>query len=194
MPNKYRLVYVYASNLADMTSELARQEPRLSAADFLKQVTPASQRSKLSPWAAEIKLLREAGCSLAQVRDFLAHNGVSVAVSTLNAFIGRHLHKVKPAPATVAVGVPAAPTSQAPETNAPPPSVSPVPFKSTKQLTAENPMLSKAEIRDLYARQFQAEPPNPLAEALRKQEERKRLQREQAAAGGAGAGSTTASG
>lgn len=177
-----------------MTSELARQEPRLSAADFLKQVTPASQRSKLSPWAAEIKLLREAGCSLAQVRDFLAHNGVSVAVSTLNAFIGRHLHKVQPAPATVGSEVPAAATSRAPEAVAPLHAASPISFKTTKQLSAENPRLSKAEIRDLYARQFDTPAPNPLDRLLREQEERKRLQREQATASGAGAGSTTASG
>ena len=177
-----------------MTSELARQVSRLSAADFLKQVTPASRRSKLAPWAAEIKLLREAGCSLAQVRDFLAHNDVSVAVSTLNAFIGRHLHKVQPAAVTVASEVPATAIGHAPEANAPQSVASPIPFKTTKQLTAENPMLSKAEIRDLYARQFQAEPPNPLAEVLRKQEERKRLQREEATAGGAGADSTSASG
>jgi len=57
-----------------MISELARQASRLSAADFLKQVTPASKRSKLSPWAAEIKLLREAGCSLAQIRQLYSPN------------------------------------------------------------------------------------------------------------------------
>ncbi|MHA6823938.1 hypothetical protein ACQUKI_20740 [Ralstonia pseudosolanacearum] len=176
-----------------MTSELARQEPRLSAADFLKQVTPASQRSKLSPWAAEIKLLREAGCSLAQIRDFLAHNGVSVAASTLNAFIGRHLHKVQPAPVTVGKEAPAAATSQATATDTPP-ADNPAAFKTTKQLASENPKLSKYEIRDLYARQFEATPPNPLDKLIREQEERKRPQREQAGAGGAGASSTTASG
>ena len=177
-----------------MTSELARQVSRLSAADFLKQVTPASKRSKLSPWAAEIKLLREAGCSLAQVRDFLAHNDVSVAVSTLNAFIGRHLHKVQPAAVTVASEVPATTISPEPEAGSPQSVASPIQFKTTKQLTAENPMLSKAEIRDLYARQFQTEPPNPLAALLHKQEERKRLEREKAAAGGTGAVSTSESG
>ncbi|ARU24614.1 Hypothetical Protein RSSE_p0419 (plasmid) [Ralstonia solanacearum] len=67
-------------------------------------------------------------------------------------------------------------------------------YKTTEQLAKENPKLSKRAILDLYARQFQADPPNPLAELLHKQEERKRLLREQAASGGTGAVSSSASG
>ncbi|MGA3983472.1 hypothetical protein ACI2TD_17960 [Ralstonia nicotianae] len=175
-----------------MTPELDAQPARLSASDFLKQVTPASQRSKLFPWAADIKLLREAGCSLSQIRAFLAQNDVAVAVSTLNAFIGRHLHKVQPAP--VAVGqVPAAATSDEAATDVPP-ADNAIAFKTTKQLTAENTKLSKAEIRDLYARQFETPPPNPLDKLLRQQEARKRLTRAQTDAGGAGTGQAAAGG
>lgn len=176
-----------------MTSELDARPARLSASDFLKQVTPASQRSKLFPWAADIKLLREAGCSLSQIRAFLAQNDVAVAVSTLNAFIGRHLHKVQPAPVAVGKEVPAAATSEAVATDAPP-ADNAIAFKTTKQLAAENPKLSKSEIRDLYTRQFEAPPPNPLDKLLRQQEERKRTTRAQADAGGTGASQAAASG
>lgn len=176
-----------------MTSELDTKTTRLSASDFLKQVTPASQRSKLFPWAADIKLLREAGCSLSQIRAFLAQNDVAVAVSTLNAFIGRHLHKVQPAPVAVGKEVPAAATSEAAATDAPS-ADNAIAFKTTKQLAAENPKLSKSEIRDLYTRQFEASPPNPLDKLLRQQEERKRAARGQADKGRAGTGQATASG
>ncbi|WP_247394514.1 hypothetical protein [Ralstonia pseudosolanacearum] len=170
-----------------MTSELAAKSARMSAGDFLKQVTPAARRSKLVPWAADIRLLREAGCSLSQIRAFLAHNDVSIAVSTLNAFITRHLGEVQPVPIaaktqseTVADAASADPTAIA--------------FKSSKQLAAENPTLSKAEIRDLYTRQFETSPPNPLADLIRQQEERKRAARVQADAGGAESSPATASG
>lgn len=176
-----------------MTSELDTKATRLSASDFLKQVTPASQRSKLFPWAADIKLLREAGCSLSQIRAFLAQNDVAVAVSTLNAFIGRHLHKVQPAPVAVGKEIPAVVASDAAVTDAPP-ADNAIAFKSTKQLAAENPKLNKSEIRDLYTRQFETTPPNPLDKLIRQQEERKRQTRAQADADGAGTSQATASG
>ncbi len=188
----YRSVYVKVPILAAMTSELAEKSARMSAGDFLKQVTPAARRSKLVPWAADIRLLREAGCSLSQIRAFLAHNDVSIAVSTLNAFITRHLGEVQPVP--IAAGEIAAKTQS--ETVADAASADPtaIAFKSSKQLAAENPTLSKTEIRDLYTRQFETSPPNPLADLIRQQEERKRAARVQTDAGGAESSPTTASG
>lgn len=156
----------------------------MSAADFLKQVTPAARRSKLFPWAADIRMLRDAGCSLSQIRAFLAHNGVSVAVSTLNAFIARHLPE-EPAAAVVSKAAPVeeGTTPKAEAATAAPASSHAGSFKSKKQLAVEHPNLSAAELRDRYARQFEAPPPNPLVDLIRQQEDRKRAARAPAEAG-----------
>ncbi|WP_197339778.1 hypothetical protein [Ralstonia solanacearum] len=169
-----------------MTSELDTRAARMSAADFLKQVTPAARRSKLFPWAADIRMLRDAGCSLSQIRAFLAHNGVSVAVSTLNAFIARHLPE-EPAAAVVSKTAPVE-EGTTPKAEAAPASSHAGSFKSKKQLAVEHPNLSAAELRDLYARQFEAPPPNPLVDLIRQQEDRKRAARVPAEASPRGTG------
>ncbi len=158
----------------------------MSAAEFLKQVTPAARRSKLFPWAADIRMLRDAGCSLSQIRAFLAQNGVSVAVSTLNAFIARHLPE-EPAAAVVSKAAPIEEGTTL-KASAAPASSHAGSFKSKKQLAAEHPNLSPAELRDLYARQFEAQPSNPLADLIRQQEDRKRAARAPAEAGTRGPG------
>lgn len=47
----------------------------MDADAFLQQVRPGSQRSRLAPFLAEIRKLRDAGCTLEQVVEFLAKNG-----------------------------------------------------------------------------------------------------------------------
>ncbi|MCL9842444.1 hypothetical protein PP715_23975 [Ralstonia solanacearum] len=172
-----------------MTSELDTRAARMSAADFLKQVTPAARRSKLFPWAADIRMLRDAGCSLSQIRAFLAQNGVSVAVSTLNAFIARHVPE-EPAAVVVSKAAPIeeGTTLKAETASAAPASSHAGSFKSKKQLAAEHPNLSPAELRDRYARQFEAQPSNPLADLIRQQEDRKRAARAPTEAGTRGPG------
>jgi len=158
----------------------------MNVQEFQNQVQPARRRSKMHPWLADIQALRAAGYTIEQVRQFLAANQVVVAFSTLAAFIARQTPQEKPARLRTA---PAAnvsePVRQAADTSAPPKKAERS-YKTTEELAKENPMLNKRAILDLYARQFQVEPPNPLDELIRKQEERKRLAREQAAAGGAG--------
>ncbi|WP_426400885.1 hypothetical protein ACN9M1_26480 (plasmid) [Ralstonia sp. R-29] len=166
-----------------------RREIRVTPTEFLEGIKPAARRSKLLPWLADIRTLRTAGCSIAQIREYLATNGLTVGLSTLAAFVVKHADGT----ASKDTGRPVA-TAVAPRSTGTQASIEPErpategieAYKTTEQLAKENPKLNKRAILDLYARQFQVDPPNPLAELLRKQEERKRLAREQAAAGGAG--------
>lgn len=61
----------------------------VDADEFLKQIKPAAKRSRLGPWSADIDKLRQNGCSLEQVREFLAINGVVVSVAAISKFIKR---------------------------------------------------------------------------------------------------------
>ena len=169
----------------------------MTPTEFLEGIEPAARRSKLLPWLADIRTLRTAGCSIAQIRDYLATHDVAIGLSTLAAFVAKHANGA--ASADTARPAPAAGTLKPSSTQAPieperPATEGIEAYKTTEQLAKENPKLNKRAILDLYARQFQVDPPNPLAELLRKQEERKRLAREQANAGNAGTGPTAASG
>ncbi|MCL1622627.1 hypothetical protein [Ralstonia pseudosolanacearum] len=162
--------------------------------EFQKQVSPAQRRSKMHPWLADIQALRAGGYTIEQVRQYLAANQVIVAFSTLAAFIARQTPKGESARARAATVPPAKEATRTDATVSASQKKAELSYKTTEELAKENPTLNKRAILDLYARQFQVEPPNPLDELIRKQEERKRLQREQAAGSGAGAGSTPASG
>lgn len=61
----------------------------MNVEEFLKQVQPAVRRSRLAPHIADIQRLRAAGCSLDQVRRFLAENGVTVSVAGLSSYLIR---------------------------------------------------------------------------------------------------------
>ncbi|MGA4422894.1 hypothetical protein ACI2UY_22400 [Ralstonia nicotianae] len=168
----------------------------MTPTEFLEGIKPAARRSKLLPWLGDILTLRTAGCSIAQIRDYLAANDVAIGLSTLAAFVAKHAKGAETAatarPATAIEPKPV--STQAPINSVQKDAPTAESHKSTEQLAKENPTLSRRAILDLHVRQFQKEPPNPLADLLQKQEERKRLQREQAAINGAGAGVTTASG
>ena len=164
MPNKTNM----DTKTTVATSNLETKAALLSASEFLRQITPAARRSKLTVWATEIKQLREAGCSLSQIRAFLAHNGLSVAASTLSAFIERHqfdTHPIQVRREARSEGTQAQLKDKDASTTSPIESA--IAFKTTRQLTAEHRELSKTEIRELYAKQFETRSLSPLADLLR---------------------------
>ena len=61
----------------------------MDADDYLKAVPPASRRSKLAPWLADIRKLRANGYTLEQVREFLAKNGVEITIAGVSAYVKR---------------------------------------------------------------------------------------------------------
>lgn len=65
----------------------------MDADEFLKKVTPAAQRSRLAPFWNDITKLRENGCTLEQVCEFLAANGVQISIAGLSKYIKRRDEK-----------------------------------------------------------------------------------------------------
>ena len=61
----------------------------MDANEFLKRVKPAAKRSRLAPFLDDINKLRGEGCTLDQVREFLAANGVEISVAGLSKYIKR---------------------------------------------------------------------------------------------------------
>ena len=61
----------------------------MDALEFLSKVTPGKQHSRLTPFLADITLLRQHGCTLEQVCEFLATNDVRISVAGLSKFIKR---------------------------------------------------------------------------------------------------------
>lgn len=66
----------------------------MNAEEFLKQVRPAGRRSRLVPFMADIRKLRQHGCTLEQVCEFLAANQVHITVAGLSAYLRRQDEKV----------------------------------------------------------------------------------------------------
>jgi len=65
----------------------------MNADEFLMQVTPAAPRSRLTPHGNDIIKLRDKGCSLEQVCQFLAANGVQITVAGLSKFLRKQAGK-----------------------------------------------------------------------------------------------------
>ena len=61
----------------------------MDALEFLSKVTPGKQHSRLTPFLADITLMRQHGCTLEQVCEFLATNNVQISVAGLSKFIKR---------------------------------------------------------------------------------------------------------
>ena len=61
----------------------------MDALEFLSRVTPRKQHSRLDPFLADITLLRQRGCTLEQVCEFLAVNNVQISIAGLSKFIKR---------------------------------------------------------------------------------------------------------
>lgn len=68
--------------------------------EFIKQVQPRKKRSRLLPFAGQIKLLKEQGYTDLQVRDWLAANGVEVSREAVRKFIKKAPDTSTPAAAT----------------------------------------------------------------------------------------------
>lgn len=60
----------------------------MDADSFLKQNAPRP-RSAMADYWDDIKKLRAAGCTLEQVREFLAANGVAVSIAAISKYIKR---------------------------------------------------------------------------------------------------------
>lgn len=61
----------------------------MDANEFLEKTTPTAQRSRLAPFWNDITMLREKGCTLKQVCEFLAINGVQISIAGLSMYIKR---------------------------------------------------------------------------------------------------------
>lgn len=59
----------------------------MNANEFLENVKPARPRSRLAPFWTDITTLRARGCTLAQVKVFLAKNGVEVSIAAISKYI-----------------------------------------------------------------------------------------------------------
>ena len=135
--------------------------------EFLKQVKPAGRRSRLAPWWADISKLRRAGCTLEQVKVFLATNGVEITVPGLSTYIQRRSRQ----PETMEHMTPAQTTSPVADTRMKTPtaearafaaSTGPVSGESAKIQTAEQiatdpryEHLDAAARREIHTAQFE---------------------------------------
>ena len=55
--------------------------------EFLATIKPAARRSQLEPHRKSLLLLREAGCSLKQLQEFLRIHAVDVTTTTIGRFL-----------------------------------------------------------------------------------------------------------
>ena len=65
----------------------------MDADEFLKKVAPSVHRSRLSPHWGDIVKLRAHGCTLDQVREFLAANQVQISMAGLSQYIRHRVAK-----------------------------------------------------------------------------------------------------
>ncbi|ARU33023.1 hypothetical protein CAP31_14680 (plasmid) [Sulfuriferula sp. AH1] len=137
----------------------------MDANEFLKKVTPAGQRSRLVPFWNDITKLRQSGCTLEQVCEFLAANGVQMSIAGLSKYIKRREEKGEKADQTPAFGhdqkpLPASPIQGAAE----------APQDSEPEVSG----LSKQAQRERRAQEFiRPENTNPLLKKLLPKETKK---------------------
>ena len=142
----------------------------MNAKEYLTRITPAAQRSSLSPYHADILELRAAGCTLAQITEFLRLNNVNVTWSAVGRYLRKHTDAAGTScPPADASGEPAGnQTSRhagSSDTPAPVAATSPVPtgreppgFKSVDELRAEHPTMPRSQLNRLYAQQYDRPP------------------------------------
>ncbi|MDR6412225.1 UNVERIFIED_ORG: hypothetical protein ABIC62_005699 [Burkholderia sp. 1595] len=128
----------------------------MKTAEYLKSIEPGSHLSSLRAFHTDIVELRAAGCTLAQIVEFLRLNGLTITLSSVGKYLQKH--------AVAATSLPAPPRSIPQNIRTPPlapqsgplkPGASEPPgFKSTEQLRAENPTLPRTQINKLYAQQY----------------------------------------
>ena len=68
---------------------VASLDVQMELNEFMVEVKPAKQRSKLKPHRTDIVKLREQGYTLNQVCDFLARNGVTTSPSNVASYLRR---------------------------------------------------------------------------------------------------------
>ena len=66
---------------------------RMDAEQYLKKRPPKVRVSRLADKWSDIKKLRDKGCSLEVIRDFLKENGIETSRTNLHLFIKRQLIK-----------------------------------------------------------------------------------------------------
>lgn len=137
----------------------------MDANEFLKKVTPAGQRSRLAPFWNDITKLRQSGCTLEQVCEFLATNGVQMSIAGLSKYIKRREEK----------GVKADPTPVFGHDQKPPPTP---PIQGAEEAPQDNQPeasgLSKQAQRERRAQEFiRPENTNPLLKKLLPKETKK---------------------
>lgn len=67
-----------------------KPEPRnlmMSPDEYLKQITPPMRRSELDPLSADLRYLRDKGCSIRQLTEYASAQGVAVHLSTVARFM-----------------------------------------------------------------------------------------------------------
>ncbi|MBK3844133.1 HMG-box domain-containing protein [Paraburkholderia aspalathi] len=128
----------------------------MKPAEYLESIKPGSHLSSLRAFHADILELRAAGCTLAQIVEFLRLNGLTITLSSVGKYLQKH---------AAAATSPSAPPRVLPRNTSTPPVVpqssthnpgasEPPGFKSTEQLRAENPTLPRTQINKLYAQQY----------------------------------------
>jgi hypothetical protein len=70
-----------------METRLMSRERLLPLDDFLRSTEPAYKESRLLPFWEEIRTARSRKYTLAQIRQWLAHNGVDITIQGLSRFI-----------------------------------------------------------------------------------------------------------
>jgi hypothetical protein len=129
---------------------------------FLAGITPSAKRTKLTPHSSDIAKLRDAGCSLQQICDYLSHLNVSIKPSGLAKFISKGLSASSSLPAKQL----AAQTSSSikpitsPTTSDTPPQTNEKPdtssddIKTIEQLRAEFPTMPRMQLVRKYSAQY----------------------------------------
>ena len=107
----------------------------MDANEFLKKVTPAGQRSRLAPFWNDITKLRQSGCTLEQVCEFLAANGVQMSIAGLSKYIKRREEKGEQATPKPAFGHDQAARPAAPSHDEEPPATPDAAGAETSPLT-----------------------------------------------------------
>lgn len=80
----------------------------MNVEEFLQKSKPSVRKSAVAPFLADVRTLRTAGYSLAQVCEYLASNNVQISVAGLSAYL-RRIDSKPPPPHTAQATQPAAP-------------------------------------------------------------------------------------
>jgi len=107
----------------------------VDANEFLKKVTRAGSVARLAPFWNDITKLRQSGCTLEQVCEFLAANGVQMSIAGLSKYIKRREEKGEQATPKPAFGHDQAARPAAPSHDEEPPATPDAAGAETSQLT-----------------------------------------------------------